>query len=271
MEKENQLHPFDQATNLSFKDAIYKGKTSKDYGNIIGLFGGTSAAVVLKAIMDHPERIGEPISLTVNFAAPIKEGDFTVEARPTKTSRTTQHWYVELKQEAGVSITGTAVLAKRRKTFSASELQAPDVAKPELLPSVPGEGLPAWVGRYDMKIVEGIPNLAEPGLVEDSETIQWIKDRPARALDFLSLTSICDAFFPRIFLKRNEMTLVGTVSLTVYFHARGETIEAVGEDYVLARAWANKFYDRFFDQLGEIYSASGDLLATTSQMVYFRK
>lgn len=271
MYREEDLHPFDEATSLTFENDKYSGKTSKAYGNMIGPFGGVTAANILKAVMDHPAREGEPISLTVNFAAALKDGGFTIEASPTRTNRTTQHWYIELKQKDSVSITGTAVFARRKETWSETEAQFPEAPQAKTIPSLPTEGLPAWLGQYDMKIVKGLPNLAEPKIVKDSTTIQWIKDEPNRPLDFLSLTSICDAFFPRLFVKRNEIGMIGTVSLTVHFHADMETIEAVGEDYVLAKAWANKFNNRFFDQVGEIWSTKGELLATTNQMVYFRK
>ena len=55
---------------------------------------------------------------------------------------------------------------------------------------------------YDMRYVRGRV-LAENA---DSLTYSWIRDAPPRALDYASLTSICDAFFPRIFLRREWPT-----------------------------------------------------------------
>jgi hypothetical protein len=52
------------------------GHTSQAYWNMIGPFGGATAAVMLQAALVHPERLGDPIALTVNFAGPIGEGDF---------------------------------------------------------------------------------------------------------------------------------------------------------------------------------------------------
>ena len=34
-----------------------------------GPFGGITAAALIRAIETHPDRIGEPLALTVNFAA----------------------------------------------------------------------------------------------------------------------------------------------------------------------------------------------------------
>lgn len=271
MRQEKGMHPFDEAVALTMRDSVYLGKTSEAYDNMIGAFGGITAANLLKAVFEHPERIGEPISLTINFASALKEGDFIITATPKRTGRSTQHWFVELRQKDRVVIIGTAVFAKRRKTWSDTEIKFPKIPGPEKIPSIPTVGLPSWVKNYDIKIVKGIPNLAKPKIVEDSTTIQWIKDQPSRPLDFLSLTSICDAFFPRIIVKRNEMMMIGTVSLTIYFHVKEKTLDEISKDYVLAKAWASKFYNGFFDQAGEIWSIDGELLATTHQIVYFRK
>ena len=65
---------------------------------MIGPFGGITAAAMVRAIESHPDRIGEPLALTVNFAAPIADGDFDISLRAARTNRTNQHWIVELSQ-----------------------------------------------------------------------------------------------------------------------------------------------------------------------------
>ena len=47
----------------------------------------------------------------------------------------------------------------------------------------------------------------------------WLRDDPPRPLDFASLTAMADVFFPRVWLRRATRVPVGTVSMTVYFHA----------------------------------------------------
>ena len=47
---------------------------------MVGPFGGTTAAAALAAVLAHPARQGEPIALTVNFAGPVAQGAFDVEA-----------------------------------------------------------------------------------------------------------------------------------------------------------------------------------------------
>jgi hypothetical protein len=75
------VHPFDHAVKLSHQtDGIWQGHTDPAYGNMVGPFGGVTSAVLLNAILKDKARIGDPISLTVNFAGPIEDGPFTIEA-----------------------------------------------------------------------------------------------------------------------------------------------------------------------------------------------
>src|SRR5687767_6659654 len=95
-------HSFDQALRLESvggdSSGTWRGHTSPDYWNMVGPFGGTTAATALRAILLHPSLLGEPIALTVNYAAALAEGSFTVIAKPVRTNRSTQHWAVELSQ-----------------------------------------------------------------------------------------------------------------------------------------------------------------------------
>src|SRR5699024_779857 len=145
MSTNEQNHPFDKATTLTFQDGVFKGKTSEAYANMVGPFGGVIAAQLLQAVIEHPDCQGEPIALTINYAAPVIDGDFIIKANPARTNRSTQHWVIELSQADGVVITGTALTAKRRETWSTTELEMPDVPGPEKVPVLPSQGLPTWV------------------------------------------------------------------------------------------------------------------------------
>lgn len=119
-------HPFDAAIQLaSVCDDRFQGATHPAYANMVGPFGGVTGAALLNAVLQHPQRLGEPIAMTVNFAAPLADGGFEIEARPVRTNRSTQHWLVQLSQQDGVAATATVVMAQRRATWSAVEAVAP--------------------------------------------------------------------------------------------------------------------------------------------------
>lgn len=266
-------HPLDTATLLTaFEPDRYRGQTSVAYANMVGPFGGIIAAALIKAIWLHPERLGEPIALTVNFSGPVADGEFIVSTRVVRTNRSTQHWIVELTQGDQVGATATAVFATRRDTWSATEAKFPEVAAAATIERAMPIERARWTAAYDMRFARGQLEAAEAADSErDSVTTVWIRDEPPRPLDFISLTAICDAFFPRVFIRRPRWVPASTVSLTIYFHADSAHLALAGERAVLGTARALHFGKGYFDQTAEIWSDDQTLLASTHQVVYFKE
>ena len=148
-------HSFDQALVLeSTAPGLFRGHTSPAYWNMVGPFGGITAATALRAILLHPDRLGDPLSLTVNYAGALSTGPFTVQATPVRTNRSTQHWTVSIVQtdaqgEQVVTTTATAVTAVRRETWSLADVAMPIVPGPEGLDAYPPAPGIEWFGRYD--------------------------------------------------------------------------------------------------------------------------
>ena len=271
MTPRDTTHRFDAAIALApLDEGTYTGSTHPDYGNMVGPFGGIIGAALLNAIMQHPQRLGDPLSLTVHFAAPIADGAFTVDAKALRTNRSTQHWYVTLVQDDQVAAFATAVTAVRRNTWHGLDAVFPDVPPAATVAPMPAIARAAWTASYEMRFIAGLPGAPESAS-DSSESLLWMRDQPARPLDFLSLAALCDAFFPRIFVRRPKWVAIGTVALTTYFHADAAQLAAQGSAPVLGRARAFNFRQGFFDQTAEVWSAAGDLLATTHQVVYYKE
>ncbi|CAG2138434.1 hypothetical protein LMG31506_01952 [Cupriavidus yeoncheonensis] len=267
------LHPFDDALVLEpAGEHRFLGRTTPAYWNMIGPFGGITAATLLQAALQHPERLGDPLALTVNFAGPIAEGPFEIEARPTRTNRSTQHWQIELRQRDAVATTATAVFSLRRETWSCGEAVRPEAPAADEVPAMAGFAPVRWLKSYDMRPFRGARPTTEPGTEHpDSLTQFWLRDEPARTPDFPAMAAWCDSFYPRIFLKRAGFVPAGTVSLTTYFHADAATLAALGDSHVLCSAQAQVFRQGFFDQSAQVWSAGGELLATSHQIVYYKE
>lgn len=262
MTADKPMPVFDVAIALEQGDeGQYTGQTHPAYANMVGPFGGIIGAALLNAIVRHPRRLGDPLSLTVHFSAPIADGAFSVEAKAVRTNRSTQHWYVELTQGDQVAAFATAVTALRRDTWNQLDAIFPQVtpaAEIEPMPAIPGA---IWTACYEMRFISGFPG--RPDAASDSsESLLWMRDHPARPLDFLSLAALCDAFFPRIFVRRPKRVPIGTVALTTYFHADAAQLAEQGDAPVLGIARACNFRKGYFDQTAEIWSTSGNLLAT---------
>jgi acyl-CoA thioesterase len=262
---------FDQAIALqSLGAGRYTGSTHAAWMNMVGPFGGITAAVILQSVMQHPERLGNPVSLTVNFCAGVAVGAFEVTAKPARTNRSTQHWQIELVQGNDVVITATAVTTVRRSTFSSNESPMPAVPSAKDLPRAQPPKLP-WTHRYDMRSITGHLPTVWDGKEGDTQTQMWVRDVQERSIDFVSLAAIADSFFPRVYLRRKTFVPIGTVSITVYFHTDAADLSKLGDTFVFAQAKAQCFFNGFFDQHAQLWSETGALIATTHQVVYYKE
>jgi acyl-CoA thioesterase len=265
-------HVFDQALALTaLPDGTWQGHTSPAYANMVGPFGGITAAQVLTAVQRHPQLLGTPLSLTVNYAAALADGAFVVDARPVRTNRSTQHWSIELRQNEQVVLTATAVTAARRDTWSLDDHVLPAVPQPADVPQWVRKLPLAWANNYEFRPISGLPPTVWDGSGSDSLTRQWVRDFPLRPLDFAALACLADVFYPRVWRRRATHVPASTVSMTVYFHAGPELLAKTGTGYLLAQAQAQAFRNGFFDQSAQLWNEAGDLLVTTHQIVYFKE
>ena len=265
-------HPFDAAVALQpLRDGVWQGQTHPAYAGMVGPFGGITAAQALQAVLLHPQRLGEPVALTVNFCAAVADGSFEVHARAARTNRSTQHWLIEVQQQGQVVMTGTAVTALRRETWSVDEEPMPscpgphECAAPSVLPPLP------FTRAYAFRPIQGHWPEVWDGSGETSLTQTWVRDQPPRPWDFASLACVADVFFPRLFIRRATYVPVGTVSMTVYFHAGSPQLERTGDAFLLGQARAQAFRNGFFDQTSQLWSDQGVLLVTTHQIVYYKQ
>ncbi|MBX3500776.1 MAG: thioesterase family protein [Alphaproteobacteria bacterium] len=269
------VHPFDRAIAVRRDaDGISLADARTDYWAFVGQFGGITAATCLNALLCHPDAAGQPIALSVNFAAPIHEGALRLSLRRVRASRSTQHWSVEIHQgdDPQPRATATAVLAERRESWSHQPATPPSIPAAESLRELVLPDTVPWVSRYRFWFESGGPvrsqePLSPPGTASSA---YWLADAIEREVDVLSLTSMADTFFGRIFQVRGQIVPFGTVSLTTYFHSDAEELRSIATRRVVARADARRFHRSYSDQSGELWSPDGRLLATSHQIAYFK-
>jgi acyl-CoA thioesterase len=268
------MHLFDQAIALTPNDGdLFTGATNPAWGNFIGPFGGITAAVLLNAVMKHKALLGEPIAQTINYCTAVADGPFTIEAKPVRTNRSTQHWMLTMIQSEQVVMTGTVVTAARRETWSGQDATMPIANPPATYPLSKRAAPMRWLDRYEIRpIIGGIPTVMDES-ENDSLSQLWMKDADQRAVDMQSLAAFCDLFFPRLLLRRSKMVPFGTVSMTSYFHTDSDQLKecATADKYLLGQAKALAYRNGFFDQTAQVWSDSGILLASTHQVVYYKE
>jgi acyl-CoA thioesterase len=271
------LHPLDRATALDGAPGavVRQAQTSDAYWTFISPFGGVSAATALRAVLEHPDRLGDPLALTVNFCAPIEKGRYAVHTKRVRANRSSQHWQVEFRQGEGSEpvLTASVVTAVRRETWSHRLSAAPAALRSwEETEPFPNKVSASWVSQYEFRFAEGAMAMTEsmPDPPRSPRSVLWMKDAEPRPLDFISLAAMSDAFFGRLFQMLGRIPPFGTVSMTTYFHASAEELARHSSAPLAAVADAHVFHRSFGDQTAELYGAGGQLLATAMQVAYFR-
>lgn len=267
-------HPFDTATLLEpLGDGRFRGETSDAYRNLAGPFGGITAALLMKAALDDERRRGDPVSFTVNFCKGIADGPFEVATRLERGGKYVQHWSLRLTQGDEVCTTATLIFGMRNDTLSHQEARMPRAAAPEDCAELETSALMNWVQRYRFRFSEGAPAFSDAPWEElgDSRSVVWVDDRQGRPLDYPGLAAFSDSFFLRLVHMRGALSPMGTVSLTTQFHAPHDEVAAQGAAPLLGVAWTSRVHAHFHDQQMQLWGGDGRLLATGTQIVWFRE
>ena len=267
-------HTLDEATRLvPLGEGWHAGAAHPAYANLTGPFGGVTAAALLNAILVDPRRAGDPIALTVNFCAPIADGEFEIETRLERGGRTTQHWSMALKQKGAVATTASAVCGARKPVWSHYPVKAPPAPSRDGLAEMQKDGRPEWTRRYSFRFVEGgldgFPR--GDGRIESARSLAYIQDEPPRPLDFVALAALSDAFFVRIMHARGTIQPMATVSLTTYFHTGADEIAALGATPLIGEADAAIFHNGFADQTCALWTPDGRLVANGVQITWYKE
>ncbi|WP_419911092.1 acyl-CoA thioesterase [Hoeflea sp.] len=249
-------------------DDVFKSSTDQRYWNLIGPYGGWIAALMIKAVIhDREDPRFEPVALTIDFMKAPAEGELILKRSCDRAGRTAAFWRVELETADGKPCARAMVtLAPHRETMVFSQRNMPDVPPPQEVERFRTEVLPVkWAHLYETRVITGKMGEISP----DARSLTWIREADERPLDHVSLTALCDSPYPRIFLATGRPSNISTITMTVYFHAPLAELEAIGSGYLLADARCERSVGGFYDQHTSFYSAQGDIVAVSQQLVWY--
>jgi acyl-CoA thioesterase len=260
---------FDDTLRLARAGAgLWTSHTDKRFWNAIGPFGGWTAALLMKAVLAEPERRGDPVAMTVNFIAGLKDAALDVRTTCVRQGRSMEFWNAEIVQDGAVCAQAMLSLAPARESARHAVARMPDAPAPEAIE-------PPAERRGFGRMFETRP--VTPFLLDDPRpfeervrTLVWTHDAERRPLDYVLLACLADAFSPRAFMVRPRPTAVSTITMSIYFPARAEELAAAGGDFILAEANARQCGHGFCDQHGALWRRDGVLLATTEQLIWFK-
>lgn len=255
-----------EALKLSSTDGgQYTVRTHAAFWTMIGPFGGWSAAVALKAARVAASAEFEPVTLSAHFAGAIQAGDVEVVPTLTRRNRGTEFWRCQLRQDDACAVDTHIVFARRRPTLVIEEHQPPSAPPPETLETTEFAGIP-WTTTYDCRFVTS-PPMTDSGSMR---SVFWVRLRHPEPVTFESLVALCDACVPRAYFRTDIMFPSSTISMNVQLHADAEQLHAPGHPFVLVEANGSLARKGFFDQHLRLWSSTGELLATSEQLFWFK-
>ena len=246
-------------TWTAFADPRYEAGT--------GMFGGWTAAIMLRSVMDDAASAGTPSALTVNYVGKVEPGsDVKLRSRRVGGSRSLHHWQSELLavDDGHVLAHAMLVFAERRDTDGFTEPTMPKAPDPESLDELHPPG--AFGERCAYRPITGNPPFAQGSTASTC----WVRETTGRNVDYLQLTFLADANAPRPFYWSEGPRLSATMTMSVYFHGTDDEIDAVGTDYLYNECVGSRGANSTSGQLVRLWRRDGVLLATSEQLAWYR-
>jgi acyl-CoA thioesterase len=237
-----------------------------EYATFAGAFGGWTAALAMNASARLAPKDAQPIALSIDFQKGIGAGEVSAMATVASESKSTLFTSVNVSQADVVCAKTSIIWSRRRDTDHVPLAAFPKTAAPESLEAfTQSSHRNTWVDRFDLRHAHG-QLLAKS---EHMRSLVWTRFRDEQPLDAARLVTLADASFPRIFYHYDAVAPISTVTMSVHIHASMQAIEAVGNDFLLLEASSNGAQAGFFDQQVRLWTRGGELLATSTQLVWF--
>ena len=241
------------------------GFADPDHVSTIGMFGGWSAAISLAAVLRSAAGSASPSAITTNFIAAVAaDQDVAIETERLGGGRSVEHWRADLRPAGGgeLLVSSMLVLSNRRETDHFEQLAMPEAPEPEQLELVKAPG-----PQGAQTELRGIAGAMASG---DARSSHWMRMEPRRRLDRLELAYLADQHAPRTLFWGEELRFSATLSMSTYFHATDEELEAAGSDWLLAETTGSRGRHSTSDQQARLWSRRGVLLATSEQLCWYR-
>ncbi len=230
-----------------------------------GMFGGWTAALLLKSVLRDARAKGEPTALSVSYIARVSPGRaLAVSVTPLGGGRSVMAWRAEVRRgdDEVLLASASVLLANRRPSDAFTEWDFPAAPLPEELPMVHP---PATFGQQvDMRMDK------TPFGQRDSHSVQWVRERTGHPVDHVLLAYLADCYPPRIFCRSAGPRPSTTLAMSVYFYASADELAGVGDDFMLSEAVGTRAEQSIVGSQLRLWSRAGALLATSEQLCWFK-
>lgn len=230
-----------------------------------GMFGGWTAAVLLKSVLDDARVAGEASAIAVNYVNRISPRSvLDVRVSPLGGGRSVMTWRADIYEDGKDDLLATAnvVLTNKRATAGFTEFTRPEAPEPETLPM---NHPPASFGQsVDMRAWR------LPWGHENSHYVSWLRERDGHPVDHVLLAYLSDAYPPRIMGRSSGPRPSSTLTLSINFFATAAELAAIGSDFIMNESVATRAEASTIGSQLRMWSRNGALLATSEQLCWFR-
>lgn len=251
-------------------ERTWRGRADPAYEANTGMYGGMTAALLLKAVTLEDAAQGTPSALSVNFVRAVPPGsEIEIRTRLLGATRSIQNWTAELSL-AGTSDVHAAALivtTTRRDSDVFVQPAMPEVPPPEGLETF---RIPGPFGKQASPRIALGPDFNVGSPMGQTHSAAWVREISGRKIDALQLAFLCDNYAPRAFYTGKGPRPSSTVTYSVYFLSTAEELAAIGDDYLLLEAIGSRAEQSTVGARVNLWSRAGQLLATSEQLCWFR-
>jgi acyl-CoA thioesterase len=256
---------FDRDTAVrALADGVYEARIDRGWYVVRGPNGGYIAAILLRALADtvgDPERA--PRSLTVHYLAPPSDGEARIETTIERRGRSLTSVSARLLQQDRLLAIALGAFSLPREAASFSDVLPPVVSPPEQCVEIP-KRIPIHE-RFEQRWALGAPPFSGGYIALAGG---WIRIAEGD-LDAPLVAAFTDAWPPAVFGRLTEGQIgaaVPTIDLTIHFRTPLPPAGVKPGDFALCVFRSRYARDGFLEEDGEIFSASGELLAHSRQL-----
>jgi acyl-CoA thioesterase len=230
-----------------------------------GGFVGALAARAAEAAGERPLR-----SLTTHFLEAMDPGPVDVNAVVERAGGSTSAVSVRIERDGRPMALALATLGAWRD----GEAEWHDARMPKAPPPDeafrldPGRnGIPAFVGNYDMRWAIGAPPQSGPS---EGLTGGWVRTALPRAVDAPRVVAFSDCWFPAAYSRLGAIVAAPTLDLTVHVRAPLPPPGMNSDAFVLVVFRTRWGTGGLWEEDGELWSPDGVLLAQSRQLALVR-
>lgn len=246
---------------------LSRGRADPAYEANTGMFGGWTAALLLKSVLTHPLAEGSASAITVNFIKRVAPGaEILLRAERIGGGRSIAHWRTSLTLEGedDPAATATVITTRRRDSDCFTEIAMPDAPPPDQLPVFRPPG--PFGAQMEIRYAIG----ANPFNQKATRSLGWQREDSGRRIDAIGLVFLADLGWPRIFALGEGPRASSTITMSVYFHATDAELSSIGYDWILCDMVGTRIEASTVGSKADLWSRGGALLATTEQLCWVR-